>query len=329
MTPLSLPSALFPYDVFCERLRKLGYKAMTRGGMGGSDRAVARVGGMRVVVVHSGFGEGYGGRRPVRVVRYYLEQTTGLDEQDAERSARAVIEALIAPGPSVHAYHPSAIAERLESFWETVGSRRYRMLSAPDDWSESLACASPPPTELAERLRLYAEIAGRNDEAFRVAKGKAPDVEVLFDGAAADFFPELETVMAGIGESRFRVAAGPFEVHEREAPKKGGSMSSLATSVSKSKQQGRLTWLQADAITRGCVVFGESDEVSAIKSALKEIVQADKGGVFDVFIDGGKNEVKARKLPKMAAALGSALRSGKSVRVGADTQGLPSAELRF
>lgn len=103
----------------------------------------------------------------------------------------------------------------------------------------------------------------------------------------------------------------------------------LARSISDGKKARRLTWLQADAIVGAGIVLEAEWDVPKIKDALKTLCSANKAGVFDVFVDEDRGEVKARKLPKMAAAFRAHLKAGKSVRIGGDSEGLDAAELRF
>lgn len=56
------PSELLPYKTFRERLKQLGLSPKTVGA-GGSDRALFERGTMRLYIVHSGYGGGYGGDR--------------------------------------------------------------------------------------------------------------------------------------------------------------------------------------------------------------------------------------------------------------------------
>ena len=183
---------VMPHGTFLSRCKKLGLKPFPET-QGGSLYALLDAGRFRLRVHHQGYGAGYGGRRPVRIIGYDIEvpeETTncvagvrgqlataaegtahpGLHpDQSPRRGFEAlpaevlhhvvkILRPLFAEPPPVAASTPMIIRERLASFIEETGAREFRLIFAPTGATEALD-RIPEGADRRARLSSFGAIA--------------------------------------------------------------------------------------------------------------------------------------------------------------------------
>lgn len=320
-----LPSELIPYAEFRERLDALGMTPITVS-EGGSGRARWTGPGLSLVVEHSGYGGGYGGRRPVRVRRYFVEHATLPDSPEQHAQVCEVLGRLTAPGPAVHAYHPAKLEERLLRFWGEHDCSRFRLVLASD---AHLLGPAAEGANLGDRLRVYAGVAtklGHELRMLRSAKGPPVTWPVLYAGAGADLAPRLDEVVRAIGSSRYLLTVGADLSVEEPLAVSRERARSLAPEIARRKRQGATIYVEIDAQAAEAVEVHASDDVPAIKAKLRALVEGTQAKEF-VVEGASETLVKPRKLLKLATTLRARASGGEALRVRPNRASRPSARL--
>lgn len=312
---LSLPSALMPLDTFKERMRALGLRPREEQS-GGTDTAVLDTSEFRLCIRHSGYGGGFGGPRPVRVLSFRVERPSAppgsLVAEDAQRRAVGVLRALTAPAPPVHDYHPDAIRLRIMAFCAEAEIKRCRIVMAEHALRDRLRGHS-----MEERFMAYARAAAELSTDLTVYRLKSPPPwPILFRGGVESLAGRLPELRSAIGESAIRIEAGtapralsiedPFTIaHD--------TLRLLSERISNAKREGRFTRLEVDADVVTPLTLASDVDVPAVKGQLEALARAAES--FAVEVDGTSRETKRSKLASLATSLRAAVRAGKRVTI--------------
>jgi len=327
---LALPSALMPLATFKERIAALHLKHSSEGYDGGSSTLIFEDEGLRLRIEHSGFGAGYGGERPVRVLRFRIERPYAAQGSllagGALQRATMILRALTAPAPTVHDFHPEAIRLRVLAFCEAENVKRCRIVRAPSTWRERLGGAST-----AQRFTAYATYADALGTELSIYLFKRPGPwPVLFRGKSADLAARMGELIQAIGDSPIRIECGaaadalvvkdPFTI-TRE------TVTLLSDRIATAKLERCFTRLEVDAEGAAALHLKGDLEAVWVKAQLESLTKQAES--FNVVIDGTSTTTKRGKLTSLATSLRAAAKAGKSVAIHPVGMRAHGAELEF
>jgi hypothetical protein len=317
-----------PLDTFKERLDVLGLRPRLEAS-GGSYAAIFDTSELRVIIEHSGYGGGYGGPRPVRVMRFRVERPTGrpgsvLVEGAIERAQKIVL-ALTKPAPAVHDFHPESIRLAVLAFCDAEDVKRCRVVRAPIAFSAELRGDS-----LEARLLAYARVAGVLGSALSIYRAATRPISGLFRGDLAALQPRVESLAREIGDSAILIEAGQAPSSLRIEDPLTISLETvrpLSDAIASAKQARQFTRLEVDAGVAQSLTIARDVEASVLKAQLEELAKA--AASFVVAIDGVGKETKRGKLPSLATALRASVQAGKAVTIRPAGVRTTPTELQF
>lgn len=309
-----LPSALIDHDTFRARVRELGLREAS--GLGEYDcvtRILVEHPGLRALVLLNGFGAGYGGRRPVRVLDVRVETPREPSEQQLHTLTDLV--AKLAAHAPIHDFHPAAIEERLGAFLRGVMGRPFHVVSMPAGLV--LPRAFDHATRLADAARAAAARGGPI-QLVRQKSGPMATWPVVFRGEGAALVPKAAELAATLdgrylfihdsAEARLELRAGLTARDE--------AVRRLADRFAEDKRARRTNRVELDASGGKTPIAGGT--VPEIKAQLESFVDAAFGPIT-LRIAGAAETVKPDKLVKLATVLRGHLQEGKPVELETPT----------
>lgn len=373
--PGELPALppMMPYGTFTRRCRELGLRPFHETD-GGSLYALLDAGRFRLRVHHLGYGAGYGGRRPVQVIGFDVDvpqnssegvngvrgglvtaavgtaypglnvgqaQLRGLENLPAEVMHHVVeiLEQLFAESPSVAAWEPTLVRERLMGFARESGAKEFRLVTAPES-AGAMLDELQPETAVVQRLSAYATICvSLGVEALtlvvreKVGSGRGQRAalwKTLYEGPPAALSEALGDFHDVLTTAPYQLQAGSFFVWDRIGL---SALEAEIDRVSRALKEGLDVRAQVDGDGDQVLKIAEPKPTQALKKELVHFARSCRVKVFDVFVDDEvvSPRVKGKKLTAMGTVIRQHLEGGATKRVRpADSEGVvETAELRF